>query len=165
MGPHRENEIGQATIASYLRHAPSSDGQFLMAYVLGGTCGSPAEQHSLVGNVCPAGGPFGVKVCQALRASGLLPPDIVVNSIVFFDRALPPTRVEIFAELKKIFGANIDSIKSVRQVVGSGSVNYVVLVDVRDPQTGQSCPWLFRIGREGDRGTGFLLRTASGECS
>jgi hypothetical protein len=155
LGPHAANNVARTVIESYIRHAPSSDGQYLLAYVLGGLTGKPKDAIPSLADVFQAAGPFGVKVAQALRASGALPPNQRQQLDKFFDSALPPTRPEIFEQLKEIFGDKLESIDSVRQVVGSGSVNYVVLVDIRHPQTGETVPVALRVGRATTEGQVF----------
>jgi len=88
MGPHREMKSAKlncklsATCAVFRRTVSYG----LRAWR---TCGSPAEQHPSLGEFASRGTVWCVKVCQALRASGLLPPEYRRELDSFFDRALP----------------------------------------------------------------------------
>jgi hypothetical protein len=151
LGAHAKNEVARTVLESYLVHAPPEDGPYLLGYAFGSLVEKEPGAIPELGDIFRAGGPFGAKVAQALRAASILPADKNKELDGFFDKALPPTRQEIYDDLKQIYGDDMESIENVRHVVGSGSINYVVLVDVRFAHSTESTPIALRITRSNTR--------------
>ena len=151
LGAHAKNEVARTVLESYLVHSPLEDGPYLLGYAFGSLVEKEPGAIPELGDLFRAGGPFGAKVAQALRAASILPADKNKELDGFFDKALPPTRQEIYDDLKQIYGDDLESIENVRHVVGSGSINYVVLVDVRFAHSTQSTPIALRITRSNTR--------------
>lgn len=136
LGDNSDHALIRKVFLSYLDAVPESERMVILGNILGSFADSKEKRFGLKA-VVEALGPFGIKAGQFMRTSGLLPEHVRAELNDVFDNALPPNRQEIFKHLKDVFGDALPSVEHVRQVLGSGSINYTVLLDLIDPDTHQ----------------------------
>lgn len=151
LGPPREgpaivNAFREKFFPSYLGALVPGERKAVLAAILAGRVGQKPGAGSLKG-ILEAMGPFGIKAGQFLRTSGLLPQEERAQLDNFLDRALEPSRAEIYQDLERVFAKTLAGIGSVGPLVGSGSLNYVVLARLTDPKTGESRQGVVRMLR------------------
>jgi hypothetical protein len=147
LGKHYDNTIVREIFKTYLSSVPASERGAILGYVLG-QMGASNQKGASLKSVLEAMGPFGIKAGQFLRASGLVSKELRAELDHFFDKALPPEMSEIVAKLRQVFGLGMDEVISIRPLRGSGSINYVVELDLRNPRTDQSERVVIRVRRD-----------------
>jgi hypothetical protein len=154
LGEARETPALAKAMKTYLSILTIGERKSLYSYILSGIAKDPEKGSSL--NVVLDGfGVFGAKAKQGLRTSGYLPPELRAQLDGAFDRVQPPDRGEIFTKMKKLFGGELKEVVSVRQLAGSGSINYGVVVDLKDPRDPAGKKFrrvLVRVVKEGIEG-------------
>ncbi|MGZ3712816.1 MAG: AarF/UbiB family protein, partial [Bdellovibrionota bacterium] len=135
MGKDRDEVVLRKVLKAYLESVPESEAKVLLGRVLAGRTRSASG--STLKALIEAMGPFGVRAAQFMRASGLAGPRFRDELDGFFDQALPPDRGPIFEKLKEVFGKDMKPVGTVRGLAGSGTLNYIVVVDLKDPKTGK----------------------------
>jgi len=130
---------------AYLKALSPGERKVVLGAILSGFVGRPPGAPSLK-SILEAMGPFGVKVGQFLRTSAVLSKAERSELDDFLDRALEPSRHEIYQALERVFGKNLEAVEGVGELLGSGSLNVVVLVRLRDPSTNGE--WLLRSPSE-----------------
>src|SRR5262249_51410458 len=83
------------------------------------------------GKILEAMGPFGVQAGQIIRANGFGSMELLEQLNRFYNDILPPLREQVIDDIHEIFGDAAEHIR-IREVKGSGSINYVVGVDFLD---------------------------------
>lgn len=131
LGENASNPVIREVFTSYLDDLPPSERNVIISYIYAtfadrreGSGRAPATLKT----VFEAMGPMGIKAGQFLRSSGRLSKEQAQDLDHFFSNALPPTRPMIYDDLAKATGAGLDGIAGVREMVGSGSINYGVRV-------------------------------------
>ena len=131
LGDLENNKLIKAIFESYLKSVEPFERKALLAHMISVldpnntiTAGKTLKQ------VLEAMGPFGVKAGQFLYVSGVLSDDLTSHLESFLDRALEPSRSKIFADLREAFGADLRIVSTTRELLGAGSINYVVLADL-----------------------------------
>jgi hypothetical protein len=147
LGAHSSDPLWDTVFHTYLEAVPATERGPVLAYAyasLGraGTAGRNSIRHILEGM-----GPLGIKLGQAMLSSGRLSPELQEELREFFHFALPPLRPMIYRDLERVFGANLAHTSGVREMVGSGSINYTVLTELRNA-SGQPTPALVRFRRD-----------------
>jgi hypothetical protein len=132
LGEHGKEGLYREVVRAYFDALPSGEKKSILAYVFSSMADAPGKPAS-VKKVLEAMGVFGIKAGQFLRTSGFASPALRKELDGFFDRALEPQREEIFRRLSQVFGEGFRPIQTVRELAGSGSVNYVVIADVAVP--------------------------------
>jgi hypothetical protein len=150
LGEHGADKIYREVIKAYFDALPLGEKKALLAYVFSSMADSPGKPVS-VKRVLEGMGVFGIKAGQFLRTSGLASPALRKELDDFFDKALEPQRAEIFRRLSQVFGEGFHPIQYVRELAGSGSVNYVVIADIVT-HDGKSRRVVLRIRRDGAEG-------------
>ena len=157
MGDSQGNLIARKFIDSYFKAIPEGEQRSILAYILASmeTGAGQKSKGVSVTKILEAMGPFGIKSGQFLRTSGLVPESLRADLEKMFDQALPPSRDDVFSKMKDIFGEKLVGVKSVRQIVGSGSINFIVLADLVDPVTGKVKTCVVRFLRETTEGRAY----------
>lgn len=151
LGEHADNDIVEAIFKSYLESAPPFERKVILGHILASFVDG-GRRGASIGSVLESMGPFGVKAAQFLRTSGLIDCKLAAELDRFLDRAMPPIRPEIFAELKKVFGDNLAHIHHVMELAGSGSISYAVVADMQNPATRKITRVVIRVLRETTEG-------------
>jgi len=154
MGENAKNELLRKIFVNYLEVVPEYEQKAIFGRILSDFADSPNQKVSIK-KILEALGPFGIKAGQFLASSGLVPAEMRRELKDFFASALPVSRETMFKRLGEIFNLESNVIVKVREILGSGAINYVVLVDIRDPHTGDVRPAVVRIRR--DRVEGRLI--------
>jgi hypothetical protein len=89
------------------------------------------NSSEIVAQVCQHFGAFGIKLGQFLLATGILPENENKALRELEDSARAPTREEVYADLREIFGSENIPYK-IRTVLGGASLKYVVLATKED---------------------------------
>lgn len=148
LGAHKTDRVYRKLFVAYLDSIPANEKKVLLAYVLSSFLDNPDKKSGAsVKSVLEAMGPFGIKVGQYLRSSGLVSPSLHRELDDFYDRALEPSRYRSYQDLEKALGTDLPGIEGVRELVGSGSLNYGMLVEYRDKK-GVKRRSVIRIQRE-----------------
>ncbi len=148
LGSNADEPVLRALIEAYLSAVGPTETHVLVGYLMATTgegSGRPGEQ---LRRVLEAMGPFGIKVGQFLRASGMLRPELRADLDHFFSAAEPPNRAEILRRFEEVFGPEIAGRSEVGRLLGSGSLNYVVEVDLYNPESGTTESVVVRFLRE-----------------
>ncbi|MFI5363752.1 MAG: hypothetical protein ACHQ49_17465, partial [Elusimicrobiota bacterium] len=151
LGDNAESPIVRALFDSYLESVADSEKKVILGYVLGSFVDGSKKAASLK-IVLESMGPFGIKAGQFLRTSGLVPARLRKDLDDFLSRALPPQREEVIARFKEIFGDRLGRIFSIEELAGSGSINYVVTVELLNPETARRERAVVRFLRENAEG-------------
>lgn len=130
LGDNASNPAIREVFTAYLDDLPTSERNVIISYIYS----SFAENREIgksaatLKTILEAMGPMGVKAGQFLRSSGRLSKAQAQDLDHFFSNALPPTRPMIYDDLAKATGESLEGLAGVRQMVGSGSINYGVRV-------------------------------------
>ena len=151
LGERLDEPVVRAALEAYLRNLPIGEKKAVLGYLLASRLGRKQGGASLKA-VLEAMGPLGVKAGQFLRTSGVLPAAERAQLDDFLDKALPPTRAEVFELLTAGFGPDLQGIVWVGRVLGSGSLNVLVEVGMLDPETGKVRRVAVRLLREAAKG-------------
>jgi len=153
LGRHAGEPVYRALFEAYMEGLDEDERKVVLGYILAAFVDAPSgEKGASVKTVLEAMGPFGIKAGQFLRSTGMVGPELRRELDGFFSNALPPSRGEVFERLSEVFGETLEHVAAVLQVVGSGSVNIVVLVDLEDPRTGAVRRAVVRYLRDGVEG-------------
>lgn len=137
LGDRFSDELVRDIFKSYLESVPSGEKRVILSHLLAGATEQRVTKSASVKTVLEAMGPFGIKAGQFIRSTGLVSPEVAKDLSSFLDQALPPDREQIFKDLQKTFGEDLKILSSVGERAGSGSVNYVVVADLKNPKTGK----------------------------
>jgi predicted unusual protein kinase regulating ubiquinone biosynthesis (AarF/ABC1/UbiB family) len=138
LGKNYENKLFRTLFETYLDSLPKAERKPLYGSIVASMADAPKGSRGVsLKTVLEAMGPFGIKAGQFLRTSGLVSEEVAADLDGFLDRALPPDRSRIANDLQKRFGDNIEGFEVVRNLVGSGSINYVVRIDFKKPLDGE----------------------------
>lgn len=148
LGEFIKNKVILKIYKSYLKALPESERMAVLGRVFSTRAGSTEKKSSSLKSLLEALGPFGIRVGQFLRTSGMIPADQRKDLDNFFDNALKPERDEVIKKLKTVFGTNITFVEYLGSVIGSGSINYIVLANILDPITGKSNKVTIQVSRE-----------------
>ncbi len=147
LGDRAKDPVFRKLFDAYIKSVPESEAKLIIGRILGSFADSRQRKASIK-VILEAMGPFGIKAGQFLRTSGLVGPELRAELDGFFNRALQPNRDEVFARLKKAFGENFVRSTNIWEVVGSGSINFVVLAEVKDPASGRIRSVVVRLLRD-----------------
>ena len=150
LGDHGREPVLVALFDSYLESIAPSEQRALLGYVLGSYNADKRGTPPLKA-ILEAMGPFGIKTGQFLRTTGIVGPELRAELDDFFDRTNPPDRAEIFVRAKEILGSNYKHFK-IRHLIGAASINWAVLADYRNPETGEVTPVILRSLRKAVEG-------------
>jgi len=138
LGKNYDNKLFRTLFETYLDSLPKAERKPLYGSIVASMADAPKGSRGVsLKTVLEAMGPFGIKAGQFLRTSGLVSEEIAADLDGFLDRAMPPDRSRIANDLQKRFGDNIEGFEIVRNLVGSGSINYVVRIDFKKPLDGE----------------------------
>jgi predicted unusual protein kinase regulating ubiquinone biosynthesis (AarF/ABC1/UbiB family) len=138
LGKNYDNKLFRTLFETYLDSLPKAERKPVYGSIVASMADAPKGSRGVsLKVVLEAMGPFGIKAGQFLRTSGLVSEEIAADLDGFLDRALPPDRSRIANDLQKRFGDNIEGFEIVRNLVGSGSINYVVRIDFKKPLDGE----------------------------
>lgn len=149
LGPNAQNSVFRKLFDTYQEALPVGERTSVLAYMLAQV---DELDCSPLKTVLEAMGSLGIKAGQFLRTSGMLPEEQRAELDDFFDKAIEPSRDQIFDALDRAFGANMENIK-VGRLLGSGSINYVVEGWIPHPRTQQDERVVIRVRRDTARGT------------
>lgn len=147
LGSQKNNRVLSKIFNSYFLRLPADERQFYLSLFLAKFDPRQGRTASIRW-MLEGSGPLGGKAAQALVTSRLLPQSEREGLMGSFDDFLPPNRVDIHRDLEKIFGEAFVDIVSVERLAGSGSVNYVVGVVVKDPSNGRTRKLAVRIQKD-----------------
>ena len=149
LGQYKTDRIYRKLFTTYLDSVPVNEKRAILSYILSSYLDNPSQSHNgaSVKSVLESMGPFGIKVGQYLRASGLVSLELQKELEDFFDRALEPGRDYTYRDLQKALGEKLPGLERVGGLVGSASLNYGVLVHYRDDD-GTEHRSVIRIQRE-----------------
>jgi hypothetical protein len=153
LGQHATDPVLRALLESYLRALPEGDRTPFLARMLAVFADQDLSQNQSgrtvnVRAVLEAMGPLGVRAAQAIYTAGLGSAAMRADLEQTLNRANRPDRGHVFERLRRIFGTQIEPIEFLGEIVGSGSVNYVVKARMRDPVNGEVRVVAVRILRE-----------------
>ncbi len=147
LGNYQSHKLISRLYTFYLEALPQSEQMALLGRIFGSMATSKQKSSSLK-SILEALGPFGIRAGQFLRTSGLVPASERAELDNFFDDAIKPNRKELFEKLQSIFGGQIKPLEYLGPIIGSGSINYVVLADMTNPNTGKTQKVTIQISRE-----------------
>lgn len=137
MGDWYDHPVVSKLFFAYLDATPVGERRAIVAGVLAEMARGGANSKVNLRMILSAMGPLGIKAGQFLRTSGVLTKAQREELRDFFDAALKPERHEIMANLRRIFGKYIEQgelfVREVRELVGSGSINFAVRLTMQDP--------------------------------
>ena|GEM_PF-4049143 len=130
LGEHKNDLVYRKLFTVYLDSVPANEQRVILSYIMSSFLDSPdgSKNGASIKLVLEAMGPFGIKAGQYLRSSGLVSKKLQGQLDDFYDRALEPTRSYIYRDLQNIFGTGLPGLNKVGALVGSGSLNYGILV-------------------------------------
>lgn len=138
LGKNYDNKLFRTLFETYLESLPKAERKPVYGAIVSSMADAPKGTAGVsLKTVLEAMGPFGIKAGQFLRTSGLLSEEAAAGLDDFLDRALPPDRSRIANDLQQRFGENLAGFELIRNLVGSGSINYVVRVDFKTPVDGE----------------------------
>lgn len=146
LGKYSKEPTFRKLFETYLSVLPVSEQRAVLGYILA-NYGQSASGAVSLRAILEAMGPFGIKVGQFLRTSGLVSAEFRAELDSFFSKASPPDRLTIIERIKSAFGKN-HRIVEPRHLVGSASINYGVLIESRNPETGKKELAVFRTLRD-----------------
>lgn len=110
---------------------PGAQRKVVLSHMLQKIADRPAGQGSIsisdIFNSMPGLGP---KAAQAFRTTGLGSMELQKELDTFFDQSLPPSRDEIVDYIEEVFGKEYLHLVRLRDLRGSGSLNFVVIADI-----------------------------------
>ncbi|MEK7690321.1 MAG: hypothetical protein AAB425_04800, partial [Bdellovibrionota bacterium] len=155
LGTKKDLSIARRLFEAYLDQLPIGERKSVLAHILS-TFVDGREESASLRTLLESMGPFGIKAGQFLRTSGLLPPNERAQLDHFLSQAAPPHRGEIMDALQRAFGkfheAPETELLDVGNLIGSGSMNYVVRAKIRDSRSGEPLEVVVRILKEGVEG-------------
>jgi predicted unusual protein kinase regulating ubiquinone biosynthesis (AarF/ABC1/UbiB family) len=120
----------RAVFDSYIRALPEYEHTITLSHLLAAK--GSAESSELLRTLEMFQAP-GLKFAQVASILGTFGPEESRNLAKAKNRALPPTKAEVYALLRKHYTSEqFASIKSVKRRLGSGSLKYVVLVEFKN---------------------------------
>lgn len=130
LGENAANPAIREVFTTYLDDLPASERNVIISYIYSTFADNRegGKAAASLKTILEAMGPMGVKAGQFLRSSGRLSKSQAQELDHFFSNALPPTRPMIYDDLAKATGSGLEGISGVREMVGSGSINYGVRV-------------------------------------
>lgn len=152
LGDRTTDPLVQSIYRAYLDSVPEGEKKILLSAVLSTLAENSGKKGASVKAILESMGPFGIKAGQFLRTSGLASRELSKELDDFLDHALAPVREQIYEDLKKAFGPDLKIVSSVGDLAGSGSVNYVVVADLKNPQTGKTERVTVRFQRDAVEG-------------
>lgn len=135
LGNNANEKVVRAIFMNYLQAVPESESVVLLTHGLA-SMASTGGGRMLVRTMLELMGPLGIKVGQYLKTTGLVGSEIRKELEGFLDRALAPVRYQIFDRLREIFGDELKDIELVEELLGSGSINYVVKAKMDGEEVG-----------------------------
>lgn len=147
LGDYAKDKIARRIFEARLKAMPESDSKVELAAILASFVESPQKRAS-ISRVLSAMTALGVKGGQVLRTSGLAKGQLAKDLDEFFNLANPPARNEPIDRLRRAFGTNDVHIVEFRQLAGSGSVNFVMVADIKLPNEQKPRRIAFRFRRE-----------------
>lgn len=146
LGEKANETVFRKLFSAYLNSVPPAEKKVIFSYIISTL--SSGKKGASAKSILEAMGPFGIKAGQFIRSTGLAGPELAKELDDFFDNAIRPSRPGIYNDLEKSFSKSLGPVKKVRQLVGSGSINYAVLVDFEDAKTGKLRQAVVRFQRE-----------------
>ncbi len=152
LGEMSENKVLSAIFDGYMNNLPPGEKEVFLSHILSKKrTGSNLEPGENLRTILEAMGPFGIKVGQYLRASGILEERYSQHLKAFFDNALPPNRGQIISDVERALQQS-GNLLAIGDRKGSGSINYFVEVQIRDPKSGQERNVGLRVHRSESEG-------------
>lgn len=117
----------------YLESLPSNERTIVLARLLAnGNEDSPLN----LGEMLDLIGPMGARAKQILRMLPMLPIEYRKQLDLAFDLAQPPSRYQAVEQLRELIGENFEkNVRWVGPLLGSGTLNYGLLLEMRNPKT------------------------------
>ncbi len=153
LGENYDEPVFREVFMAYLESAPKAERKVLLGHMLASSVGTSSAKRSAasLSDILSAMGPLGIKAGQFIRANGLASPKLLAELDSFFDAAIPPSRPKILADIDRIFGDKASRVQ-VNDLIGSGSLNYTVQVDLLDEKGRKLRTALVRIQRDSAEG-------------
>lgn len=134
LGDYSTEPVFRAIYKAYLTAAPRAEVRVLLASLLSTFVDAPeGSRGPSLKEILNSMGPFGWKAGQFMRSSGLVGRKLAEELDSLYDRAAPPSRKKIVEDLRLVFGDSLARVHGIRELKGSGSINYVVVVDLIAP--------------------------------
>lgn len=147
LGNNSEDVRFKAFFESYMESVPAHEKSSLTSYLIGQTGRSNENAGKVMRDILEAMPPLGIRAGQEIRSSGRASDAINKELDQLRDHALPPSRKQIHGDVAKAFDGNEKNVR-VGKLRGSGSVNYVVDIDVYDTKTKKWHPRVLKVQRE-----------------
>lgn len=126
------NSRNRVLFDSYLMALPEYEHSIILSYLLALDRGSDKGGFDLV-SVLEMHRTPGVKFAQMASILGIFGEETREQLAKTKDRAMKPSKYEIYKMLKEVYPTALyDSIKSVKRMLGSGSLKVVALVEFKD---------------------------------
>ncbi len=150
LGPKASRSVlSEAVFRAYMKALPAPDQRVILAGLVATFTDRPRGASGVsLKSILESLGPIGVKAGQFFRTSGLAPKKYHSELDDLFSQAIPPTRKEVMDRMRRIYGKDLVDVDRIYHLLGSGSINYVVLADIRDPTTGVVRPVAVRFMRD-----------------
>jgi len=134
LGDYNQEPTFRAIYLAYLNRAPKEEIKVLLATLLSTFVDAPpGTSGASLKDIINSMGPFGWKAGQFMRSSGIVGKKLADELDGLFDRAAPPSRKMVIDDLRQLFGDDLAPVYSIRELKGSGSIAYVVIVDLISP--------------------------------
>ncbi|MCM2277348.1 MAG: M48 family metalloprotease [Oligoflexia bacterium] len=148
LGDRYQDPLFRRILETYLESVPAEQRRLVYSHMLASVTGAGYLDGAPLSKILEGMGPLGIRIGQFLRSSGLVAPSLAKELDGLLDSAAPPNRAKIYEDLQKIFGRELIDVRAVNELVGSGTVNYVVQAEIRDPETRKPKQVVVRIQRD-----------------
>jgi hypothetical protein len=135
LGSAYEDNAVRTIASAYIDVLPVSERKLYLAHALAGV--NPKNPGRSLRQMITSGGPLAAKGAQTAATSGLVSAETREDLMFTFDDFEKPSRDEVFLQMREIFGESFERVEGIAEIPGSGSLNYVSKVIVRDPETGK----------------------------
>jgi hypothetical protein len=129
LGENYKNPVVNELFNAYLAEIPESEKKVVLSYIYSSFADAKGVKQASLKTILEAMGPLGIKAGQFLRTSGRLSKPQQAELEEFFSNALPRHRPGMYTDFERIFGPDLGPVESVRETVGSGSINYGARAD------------------------------------
>jgi hypothetical protein len=129
LGESYNNPMINELFHAYLGEIPESEKKVVLSFIYSSFADAKGVKQASLKTILEAMGPLGIKAGQFLRTSGRLSKPQQAELEEFFSNALPRHRPGMYTDFERVFGSDLGPVASVRETVGSGSINYGARAD------------------------------------